>query len=298
MDRLLWTQVSDMGPPNRFQQALAYDSDRDRVVLFGGRIPIQYVEGGPSEIYAQDTWEWDSSMWIQMEDMGPPGRGEHALCYDAGRRRTVLFGGSGKTLFGDIWEWDGELWTQMADDGPPPNAVYALAYDASHEYVLLFSFANKEHPHGSTWAWDGVSWTQLDDAGAGTGNGIMAYDGNEQRMLLCTDSSAEPPPQPGPPTYTWTGKAWQQISHLGVHINAAGANIAFDGKETILYLPGYVQTWSWLDSRWVQRQDMGPPSALGKSMVGDTKRNQCVVFGKESGAGDPPETWVLRRVQP
>jgi len=297
MDRLLWTEVSDMGPPNRFQQAMAYDSDRDRVVMFGGRVPLRYVEGGPSELRPQDTWEWDASMWIQMQDMGPPGRSEHALCYDPRRGRTVLFGGAGEHgVLGDTWEWDGELWTQMADDGPPAGAVYALAYDVAHQYVLLFSFANNEHPHGSTWAWDGATWTQLDDAGAGSGTGIMAYDGNEGRILLCTDSAGEPAPQPGPPTFAWTGNAWQQISHLGVHINSAGAQMAFDGKETILYLPGMAQTWSWSNLRWIERQDMGPTRGLGKSMVGDTKRNQCVVFGKESAPGDAPETWIMRRV--
>jgi hypothetical protein len=31
-------------------------------------------------------------------------------------------------------------------------------------------------------------------------------------------------------------------------------------------------------------------------MAGDTKRNQCVVFGKESNPGDAPETWIMRRV--
>src|SRR5262249_54863441 len=152
------------------------------------------------------------------------------------------------------------------------------------------------HPHGSTWSWDGELWTQLDDAGAGSGDGIMAYDGNSGRVLLCTNSFDEPAPQPGPPTYAWDGEAWQQVAHLGERIHIAGAAMCFDGKEVILYRPGAVETWSWLDDRWVQRQDMGPSPSLGRSMVGDTKRNQCVVFGKQGTLGEPPETWVLRRL--
>jgi len=293
MDRLLWTQVADMGPAARFQQAMAYDVDRDRVAMFGGRVTVRGPQGGLQELRPQDTWEWDGELWIQMQDMGPPSRSEHGLCYDAGRKRTVLFGGAGdKGTLGDTWEWDGELWTQMADDGPPPGAALALAYDAAHGYVLLFSYQGANHPHGSTWSWDGVRWTQLDDAGAGLGVGIMTYDAVEKRVLLCTDSVAPT----SPPTFAWTGQVWQQVSHLGVNINSAGANLACDGRESILYASGPQQTWSWLSGRWVQRQDMGPSPRVGTSLVGDTKRQRCVLFGGQSDPDKPPETWVLRRV--
>jgi Kelch motif len=50
-DGSLWTQRQDMGPPRRVGAALAYDSQRDRVVLFGG---TTYV---PPYGYLGDTWE-------------------------------------------------------------------------------------------------------------------------------------------------------------------------------------------------------------------------------------------------
>jgi hypothetical protein len=47
-DGRLWTQRQDMGPARRYHHNLAHDSQRDRVVLFGGTV---------SGIAAGDTWE-------------------------------------------------------------------------------------------------------------------------------------------------------------------------------------------------------------------------------------------------
>jgi hypothetical protein len=50
----LWTQLEDIGPSARAANALAFDSTRERIVLFGG------VAG--SAVLA-DTWEWDGTEW-------------------------------------------------------------------------------------------------------------------------------------------------------------------------------------------------------------------------------------------
>lgn len=297
MDTLLWTLIADIGPPARFQQAMAYDIDRDRVVLFGGRIPFVDDHGTPTERYGNDTWEFDGDTWLQVADTGSQGRAEFAMCYDARRRRTVLYGGAGAdgTKLADTWEWDGSVWTQVAESGAPPFGG-PMAYDGSHGYTLMFCLAggNANTPHGSTWSWDGVQWTQLDDVGAGDGYGDMAYDGISKRVILLSD----PPATQGPnPTFAWTGSAWKQIGDLGPRYEGAGpgTGMAFDGKELLLYLSA-TQTWSWNNSGWVQRQDMGPSPRVGFSMVGDTKRTRCVLFGGQESINTRPETWVLRRV--
>jgi hypothetical protein len=53
-DGRLWTQRQDMGPPARMSHDLAYDSQRDRVVLFGGRPFPSTATGGA---LLGDTWE-------------------------------------------------------------------------------------------------------------------------------------------------------------------------------------------------------------------------------------------------
>jgi len=39
---------------------LAYDAERDRVVLFGGR-------AGWPDADLNDTWEWDGVQWIEVK---------------------------------------------------------------------------------------------------------------------------------------------------------------------------------------------------------------------------------------
>lgn len=79
MDRLLWTQVLDMGPPLRRWTAMAYDNDRDRIVLFGGAICVP-ERLSDRNARSRHTWEFDGTIWIQMQDMGPPARSEHGMC--------------------------------------------------------------------------------------------------------------------------------------------------------------------------------------------------------------------------
>lgn len=46
-------------PPPRISPAMAYDSIRRRVVLFGG---LDWSQQNPS--FLDDTWEWDGATWI------------------------------------------------------------------------------------------------------------------------------------------------------------------------------------------------------------------------------------------
>jgi hypothetical protein len=81
---------------------MAYDSGRNRTVLFGGG-------NGSGSIFG-DTWEWNgaNAAWTQVASTGPQSRFRHAMAYDSGRNRTVLFGGyNGSSVLGDTWEWNG-----------------------------------------------------------------------------------------------------------------------------------------------------------------------------------------------
>ena len=97
----------------RNAHAMAYDSDRGRVILFGGADESK-VRG--------DTWEWDGRRWKLLSSAGPGPRTFPAMGYDPLRKRVVLFGGN-RVLFGrnpdenrflnDTWEWDGHNWAQI-----------------------------------------------------------------------------------------------------------------------------------------------------------------------------------------
>jgi len=88
-------------PPARVNHAMAYDSARGRVVLFGGCSESSCPA-------AADTWEWDGSAWVQMTPgASPPALEEHAMAYDGARGRVVLFGGCSESncRAADTWEY-------------------------------------------------------------------------------------------------------------------------------------------------------------------------------------------------
>jgi hypothetical protein len=82
-DGATWTQCNPVNsPPARRFHNLAYDTARQRVVLFGG-------DGST----ANDTWEWDGTTRTQRNPADSPwGRG--ALAYDVARQRLTFFNGT------------------------------------------------------------------------------------------------------------------------------------------------------------------------------------------------------------
>jgi hypothetical protein len=87
------------GPGFSGANAMAYDSARGRVFLFGG-------EGSDS------TWEWNGAIpaWTLRASSSPTPRTGMALAYDAARGKTVLFGGqrtNSSSVLAELWTWDG-----------------------------------------------------------------------------------------------------------------------------------------------------------------------------------------------
>lgn len=76
-------------PSGRAAVQMTYDSERKRVVLFGG----ENNDHG-WELY-NDTWEFDGRDWVEIAtDNPPPARSRGAMVYCRGWDMTVLFGGN------------------------------------------------------------------------------------------------------------------------------------------------------------------------------------------------------------
>lgn len=89
-----WTQLAPPTSPRVLRDfAMAYDSERAVVVVFGGS-----VFGGGT---VSDTWEWNGIAWQQKDgNAGEPyfhccPRTSAVMAYDSRRAQTVLFGGRG-----------------------------------------------------------------------------------------------------------------------------------------------------------------------------------------------------------
>jgi hypothetical protein len=172
-----WTAIDSSGPPIRNLGGVAYDSHRDRLVLYGGSYSVDLVY--------DETWEWSqTSGWTRLPVTGPGRRDHTDMVYDAERRRVVLFGGQSLpgTLSSGTWTWDGTTWEQFSS-GPVSSRIHhAMAYDASSRRTLLFGGVAAGGTVGDTWAWNGTTWESA--AGASTPRSHARIAMSADGMLL------------------------------------------------------------------------------------------------------------------
>jgi hypothetical protein len=87
-----WRLSPATGPKPRTFPAMAYDSARGEVVLFGGS-PVLFGDGTTAPTMLDDTWVLRGDEWVRVFGAGPGPRAEAAVAYDSRRGRTVMFGG-------------------------------------------------------------------------------------------------------------------------------------------------------------------------------------------------------------
>ena len=110
-------------------------------------LPLLLLASG---LAAQGNWQ----------QHGAAGRGEHAMCYDAARGKTVVVGGiSNSPMYPFHAEWDGSIWKQVARIVMPEGRNGpALAFDVARGKVLLFDGSDgQDGYYDDTWTWDGAN---------------------------------------------------------------------------------------------------------------------------------------------
>lgn len=95
-------------PSPRSNVIMAYDVNRKRAVLYGGR-----VAGGVSE----ELWEWDGRAWreIPKQSLWPGPKEVYGLVYHDTLQKVLLYGGRAEFAkpHGDFWAWDGQVWQRL-----------------------------------------------------------------------------------------------------------------------------------------------------------------------------------------
>ena len=85
-------RIPPQNPPGVYRHNMAYDSLRERVILFGGI--STHLDPG-------ETWEWDGQTWKLVVTAQSPGAGDRfAATYDSRREQMVMFGADRET-----WEY-------------------------------------------------------------------------------------------------------------------------------------------------------------------------------------------------
>jgi cysteine-rich repeat protein len=178
-DGLWQQQMTTTQPSARSFPQVAYDTSRERLVLFGGFVY------GPNT-FLGDTWEWavQARTW---EPRGTPSmplpRALGSMAFDQSRGVTVLVGGVKNLSFDyhdDVWELGSGGWSDTTPaERPTSQEQLSLAYDPVNERVVHIDLA------GVTWAYAAGTWSRVTETGPeGRKGPSLVYDPNRGRIVL------------------------------------------------------------------------------------------------------------------
>jgi hypothetical protein len=312
-------QLPKTSPPPRNGLAMAYDSARQKVVMFGGSGPLA------------DTWEWNGKDWTERcmaapcnaTGNVPPARAGHSMAYDAAHARTVLFGGDTMPMSEtqDTWLWDGVKWTAVCGTGctpPPVRAWAALAYDERRSRTVLFggntwvsvtcgySMCPMASPYADTWEWVGTTWNQvmpMTPPGASYALG-MAYDSKQKVSVLFGGLNASA--MTTNETWAWDGTNWAEActaAPCDATLPPARSDfaMAYDSvrHKTVVFGGSgpsddtwESDTWEWDGAAWdLTTQGLSPPGRTDSAMVFDEATGSMLLFGGEGATSALSDTW-------
>ena len=132
-----WTEIFPTNTPIRRQgSSLYYDSDAQRVILFGG-----YKDSLP---HYSDTWEFNysDSSWTELNPTSnPSGRYGSKIVYDPMNQKAILFGGRSSTIMDDTWVYyyGNNSWSELSITSKPDTRYWhSMVYNSNNQEIILF----------------------------------------------------------------------------------------------------------------------------------------------------------------
>lgn len=271
-----WT-VNLPGPQERSRHAAVYDSQRNRMIMFGGRCQDPCCADGP---VPDDVWmlmlDSDTPRWVQVRPTGTsPGLNlGPAAIYDPVRKRMLVPGSSGQ-----VWELalaNAPQWNKLSliGTGPSPTVPTAV-YDPVRDQMIVVT---------STGTWTlalagGTQWTQLATAGTTPiGLGSAIYDPIRDRVVVFADS-VRALSLSGTPTWTVVTNNSMPRSHSAIYDPVRDRVVLHGGCVGVDC--GFTETWAFSLSGppvWTQLLVNGPLVSY-QSAVYDPSHDRMVVFG-------------------
>ncbi|MEM7202794.1 MAG: kelch repeat-containing protein [Planctomycetota bacterium] len=322
-DGVAWSQTAATSTP-RDGHGMAYDPERQRVVMFGGSVISRYsyrcFPDGATLEYDGSTWQrwpgegptpfglsleyiptiglagllngtlqvFDGASWSPLRTPNRlPGLGSAATTYDVVGQRTVLYADD------QTWLWNGGGWRlARGTSAPGVRNGHAVAYDERASEVILFGGAGGGNT--GTWAWNGATWTRRALHGPDRRGHAMAYDRARDELVLfgglvAGSASAE--------TWVWDGSSWNQRQPPAAPPARHGAAMAYDAARQRIVLFGgapdvtsgtlFADTWIWDGTAWQQiATPTMPPGRAGHGLAYDEQLRAVVLADAGSWAFD------------
>lgn len=286
-----WIELKPLiSPPPTYFHAMAYDSESDRIIVFGGDILNTINDETWAYDYLNNTWENMTS------SIRPFARVWHSMTYDAIHDRIILFGGyDTESYFNDTWAYDynSNIWTNMsAQPAPFFRWGHALAYDSKNDRTILFGGFAGDADSDETWSYDynGNKWVNLDawlnpsprDLSA------MVYDSKDDRIILFGGFDGRGLDDTW--AYDYTTNTWMNLNPNKRPEGRGWHTMAYDIRQDRIILFGgadtgniyYDDTWSYdyRNNTWTNMSPtIHPNMRFESAMAYDSQSDKTILFG-------------------
>jgi RHS repeat-associated protein len=191
-----WSQLTPSGsvPAARWGASMAWDADRDGLVLFAG--------GSSSTSVFNDTWLFSGSSWRLVQGNGaaraPAARAYASMAYSTASSQLVLFAGLSAlgTSLSDTWVLGTTGWVQQNPATAPPARYLAGMVDdpglGSTSGIVLFGGYHPETAtaYSDTWAWDGSTWLSAPTIAAPSARYAFAMAATDSGQVIITGGTS------------------------------------------------------------------------------------------------------------
>jgi hypothetical protein len=292
-----WRQVTHAPPSGREFNSMAFDEERNQVVMFGGQ--------AAGSTRPNETWLWNGTTWRRVTtSIAPVGRAAHAMAYDRSLKKVVLFGGdvpdTSDTHF--LWAFEGDKWSVVGFTFPPPRRQHGMAFSADRNSLVVFGGLSLvgQQTLGDTWEFKDGGWFQYDGGAPPARKSQMMgselpLDGGTGRVVLFGGIGLDG----GFLNDTWAfdSSGWHVLTTTGSPSKRGSGQIAYDVDQNRMVLFGgsngvsnFQDTYGLSGTNWVQLAlglPLVPSSRRDFGMAYDSVSHQMLLFGGQNGN----DTW-------
>src|SRR5437899_1104991 len=300
-----WRNLSAARAPSpRTRPGLAFDSQSDRVILFGGQANGFYE-------YSDETFSYNLfwNTWTNMSPaVHPAARRSSMMAYDSKADRMILFGGTddgspgyGHGPYNDTWAYDYETntWTNMSTATAPSGWLnMAMVYDSHTDRMIAYGgFDGSDDGSNETWAYDFESntCTNLHPVGHPDAQQLLraAYDSGSRRTILFggwVGTFSDGTYSNETWAYDFSSNTWTSLTPAEHPSGRSRQGMAYDAQSarTILFGGHTIEnrydneTWAYdaAQNRWTNTAPaVAPPGRRSPGMTYDSKSDRMILFG-------------------
>jgi galactose oxidase-like protein len=314
-----WTRLTPTGGPgNKDGPMMVYDSESDRLVLFG--------DHDRCDVSPSPTWVYDprANTWVSMNPASPPShRGHFAMAYDRQNDLVFVHGGQAYPNCGlagtdDLWAYsvNTNTWRNMNTRSNPPMSAarpsarwgHRMVHDSAAGKLILYGGFGLGDAAADTWAYDYATntWENRTTSASppmsvtrppAINLAVMGYDSRRSRTMLMGDTTAEVW------VYTHVTNTWEALVTSGTPpaTGQAPPDLAYDSHsdrvvfvEDRLGASGSSRTFTFhpASNTWTNTSASPAPIIHHAAMAYVGSIDRIILYGGETGGpGGASETW-------